>query len=176
MIGAMTTWVALLRAVNLGPTNKVAMADLRALLERLGYADVRTLLLSGNAVFTSPARSGAKVESAIERALADDLGLRVKVLARSASELAKVVRETPYADAPPKELHVAFLSAQPGRNDLDPKGYAPDEFTFGDRVAYLRLRNGVSGSRLPSFEKTLGLTATVRTWNTVTKLHALAGG
>jgi uncharacterized protein (DUF1697 family) len=175
-MGGMTTWVALLRAVNLGPTNKVAMADLRALLEHLGYGDVRTLQLAGNAVFTSPLRSGAKVEQAIAGALANDLGLRVKVLARSASDLARVVEQTPYGSAPAKERHVAFLSAQPGTNDLDPKAYAPDEFAFGDRCVYLRLRNGMAGSRLPNFEKTLGLTATVRTWGTVSKLHAMASG
>ncbi|MDQ1684083.1 MAG: hypothetical protein QOC82_820 [Frankiaceae bacterium] len=170
---AMTTHVALLRAVNLGPTNRIAMADLRALLEGLGYGDVRTLQVAGNAVFTAPARSAATVERAVEKALANDLRLPVKVLARSASDLGKVVAGNPFTGD--KGLHAVFLSGQP-KADLDPAEYAPAEFAFGDRVVYLRLPHGIAGSRLPSWEKVLGVTATARNWNTVTKLHALAKG
>jgi len=170
----MTTWVALLRAVNLGPTNKVAMADLRALLERLGYGDVRTLNISGNAVFTSPARSGAKIEHAVEEALAADLGLHVRVLVRSAADLAKVVRRLPFDDA--GGVHVAFVGGAVGRPDLDPKRYAPEEFVLGEREIYLRLPHGQAGSKLPDFEKVLGKPVTRRTWNVVTKLDAMANG
>lgn len=168
----MTTWVALLRAVNLGATNKVAMADLRALLERLGYTGVRTLNISGNAVFTAPARSGTKVEQAIETALAADLDLHVRVLARSSTELGKVVRRLPFDD--PGGVHVAFVGGEVGKPALDPKTFAPDEVVYGEREIYLRLPHGWSGSRLPDFEKVLGKPVTRRTWNVVTKLHAMA--
>ncbi len=167
----MATYVALLRAVNLGPTNKVAMADLRALLERLGYGDVRTLQLAGNAVFTSTGRSAAKHERDIEAALVADLDLKVRVLVRSATELADVVGAQPFPLDEPKRLHVVFLSGQPHG---DAGTFAPDEYAFGERVVYVRLAQGVQGSRLPNWEKVLGYTATMRTWGTVTRLLALA--
>ena len=170
----MTTWVALLRAVNLGPNNKIAMADFRALLEHLGYDDVLTLAVSGNAVFTSPARAAATIEKAIESALAKDLKLNVRAIVRSSAQLAKVVKETPFANAPAREVHVGFCKGAPHQPGLDPKTYAPDELALGTNVVYLRLPNGQSGSRLPDLEKLLGIPITRRTWNVVTKLNAMA--
>lgn len=79
----------------------------------------------------------------------------------------------------PKELHVSFLSAKPPAKKiaaLDPGHYAPGEFEFGERVIYVRLPNGVMGSRLPDWEKVLGVTVTTRNWNTATRLRQLAEG
>src|SRR5437879_12108399 len=91
----MTRWVALLRAVNLGPNKRVAMADLRDLLESLGYGDVKTLLQSGNAVFTATAKAGA-LESTIERAIGEELGVGTKILALTAKEFAAVTDANPF--------------------------------------------------------------------------------
>jgi uncharacterized protein (DUF1697 family) len=108
-----------------------------------------------------------------------DVGLEIKVMIRSAAELAKTVRDNPMSRAKgaKKELQVAFLSAQPTAakvRSLAPEAYAPDEFHVGKRVIYLRLPNGFQGSRLPNWEKVLGVDATVRTWKTVTRLLELA--
>jgi uncharacterized protein (DUF1697 family) len=170
-------WVALLRAVNLGPRNKVPMAELRDLLSSLGYTDVRTLLQSGNAAFAAPARNAATVERAVAKGIADRFGLDIVVIALTEAGLASVVDATPFRDAPVKERHVAFLSARPAAAKvaaLDPAAYAPDEFAVVDRAVHLRLPNGVQGSRLPDWERVLGVRATVRTWNTVTRLAELA--
>lgn len=174
----MTTYVVLLRAVNLGSTNKVAMADLRVVLEAAGGRDVRTFLQSGNAVMASSLRSTAAVEKAVAARLRQDLALDVAVLVRTAAELDAVVAAAPYGDRDPKRRHVAFLSAEPAAakvRALDPAKYLPVEYTFGDRVAYLHLPEGFQGARLPDWDKLLGVRATVRTWNTVTRLSHLAG-
>lgn len=170
-----TTWVALLRGINVGRNKRVAMADLRQILASLGYDDVRTLLMSGNAVFTSDVVSAAKIESAVESAIASDLGMDVKVLVRSAAEIDRVVLENPFAKdgIPGTQLHAIFLAANPMKKiAVDPASVAPDEFALGERVIYIYVPNGLSGSTLPDFGKELGLPVTARNWNTVLKLQA----
>jgi uncharacterized protein (DUF1697 family) len=174
-----TTWIALLRGINLGRAKRVAMADLRALLDDLGYENVETLQQSGNALFTAGRGSAASIGRTIETRLAGDVGVECTVIMRRHSELAKAVDANPFvgATADPKQLHAVFLSAKPPARNLagfDPDEYAPDEVAVGDRVVYLRLPNGVAGSRLPALDKPLGVAATMRTWRTVTRLAELA--
>lgn len=174
------SWVALLRGINLARNRRIAMADLRKLLEALGYGDVRTLLQSGNAVFTAdPASGAAELEQQISDRIQADLGMDVKVLVRSADELAAVADANPFVaqGVEIKELHVAFLSAPPRAElatTIDHGTYAPDEFAFGDRAIYMRRPNGIMGSVLPDWRKLLGVEVTERNWNTVTKLRAMA--
>ena len=172
-----TTWVALLRGINVGRNKRLAMADLRRILGSLGYDDVRTLLMSGNAVFSSDVRSAAKVESAIEAAITSELGMDVKVLVRSGADIDRVVRENPFAKEgiPGTQLHAIFLAANPTKKiTIDPTSVAPDRFALGERVVYIYVPNGLSGSTLPDFGKELGMTVTGRNWNTVLKLQAAA--
>lgn len=164
-----TTWVTLLRAVNLGATNKIAMSDLRTLLESLGYDDVRTHLQSGNALFTSPRRGAAALEREIEEALADQVGLKTRVVVRSAKDLDAIVAANPFAGVDPKQLHVVFLAGRP--RQVDP---GRDDIAFGDRVVYVRLPDGVQGSKLPDWDKLVGAPGTMRTWRTVSRLRELA--
>jgi uncharacterized protein (DUF1697 family) len=174
-----TTWVALLRGINVGKAKRVAMADLRALLEGLGYHDVRTVLQSGNALFTTPKGAAASFEKAIGKQIANDLGLDVKVLVRSAAQLAQVIEGNPFVaqGIAVGELHATFLSKAPAASKLaavDPDDVAPDEFALGDRVLYTRLPNGVMASKLPSWDTTLGLDASARSWKTVLRLGQAA--
>jgi uncharacterized protein (DUF1697 family) len=190
-----TTWVALLRGINLGRHKRVAMADLRALLAVSGYGDVRTHLQSGNAIFTLPGgegRSGrtggdpsdvdevaARLEREISARIAADLGLDVTVLVRSAEQLAAVFAANPFVarGIEPRELHAAFLATAPAAEvaaRVDPDAYRPDELAFGDRVVYLRRPNGIQGNKLPDLAKLLGVQVTERNWNTVTRLHQLS--
>jgi uncharacterized protein (DUF1697 family) len=171
-----TTWVALLRGINVGGNKMVPMADLRTLLGSLGYGSARTHLQSGNAIFTTAGGKAAAVEREIAARIEADMGLDVHVIVRSSKELGAIVDANPFLDrgAVPKELHCVFLSAAPSLQGIDPGGFAPDEFEAGDRVLYVRLPNGVMASRLPNWERVLGLTATMRTWNTVTRLRELA--
>ena len=107
----MPAYAALLRAINLGSRNKISMPDLRRLFEEgLGADDVHTHVQSGNVVFRVPERSAAKVEAAVEKRIADDLGLDITVLVRTKAQLAKVVAASPFAaGADVSKVHVTFL-------------------------------------------------------------------
>ena len=177
----MATYVALLRAINLGSRNKVSMAALRELFAALGAEDVRTYVQSGNVVFDS-SRSATRLSKAIGDRIARDLGLQVEVLVRTAKQLKAVVDGNPFAgrgvDA--ATLHVTFLSEAPTAarvRGLDPDGFAPDEFRVVGKEVYLRCPNGYGRSKLTNayFEKQLGVAATTRNWRTVGKLAELAG-
>jgi uncharacterized protein (DUF1697 family) len=173
----MARWVALLRGINVGGNKRVAMADLRELVEALGHDDVETLLQSGNVVFSSAERSGDALAGELTTAIADELGMDVTVLVRSGRELAEVVAANPFPDAvaEPKNLHAAFVSAAPAKAAvaaIDRSALGNDDFAVGPGVVYLRYTAGMQGSPLTKHvtEKTLGVTMTARNWNTVTKL------
>jgi uncharacterized protein (DUF1697 family) len=175
-----THQVALLRGINLGRSKRIAMADLRALVEALGYEDVRTHLQSGNVVYKAPVPP-AQAGNAIEGALGSKLGMDVRVLVRTDKDLASVVDRNPLADVAtdPTRLLVTFLSGKPDPKRLralDPGDFEPDVFRAGDREIYVWCPNGVGKTMLGHafWERYLGLTATARNWNTVTKLLALA--
>jgi len=176
-----TTYIALLRGINLGPRNKIAMADLRDLLDGLGHGDVRTHILSGNAIFTSRRRSVPALEAEIERAIKARFGFDIAVLIRTRDELARLVKANPFEDAKkePSRCFAIFVSRNPPKAKLDafdPATYAPDEIRLGDRVIYAWLPNGVAGSKVLGLltDKRLGVTTTNRNWNTTTKLLELA--
>jgi uncharacterized protein (DUF1697 family) len=169
----MTSWVALLRGINVGGKTSMAMADLRHLVEALGHTDVTTVLQSGNVVFTSSRRSPDELASQISAAIAEQMGKEVKVLVRSGTELARIVAANPFPDAvsDPKRLHVVFLSATPDLSGLD-ANEGPDRVAPGEGVLYVSHSDGMQGSPLAKHltEKKLGVTMTARNWNTVTKL------
>ena len=113
----MTTFVALLRSINVGGRNRVLMADLVSLVESLGFDDVETYVQSGNVVFSGSGtpRSAAQ---AIEAAITDQLGLEVPVIVRSAKQLSGLLEVNPFlrSGADPKHLHVTLLAGPPGRD------------------------------------------------------------
>lgn len=178
----MARWVALLRGVNVGGNARLAMADLRRILAALGATDVVTYLQSGNAIFADP-RSAPVLEREIANALAVEAGMSTKVLVRSAEAMAAIVAANPFPDAvtAPATLHVAFLSGTPSRDltaGIDRTRFAPDEFRVKDALVYVHLPNGFARTKLTNdmWERSLGVTSTMRNWNTVTKLAELAAG
>jgi uncharacterized protein (DUF1697 family) len=174
--------VALLRGVNVGRAKRVAMADLRALVSGLGYGDVRTLLHSGNVVFTVPDALAGDVAAHIESALVETLGVSSRVVVLTAAEMAVIARENPLLDAAtdPSRLLVAVLAHPPDRALLRPlteRDWSSERLALGDRVAYLWCPEGVLASRLPeAVGRALGGgdSVTTRNWSTMMKLHALA--
>jgi uncharacterized protein (DUF1697 family) len=178
-----TTFVAFLRAINLGKQRRVPMAELRATLANAGYTEVSTYLQSGNAVFSSRARTPDAVERALEKAVTRDFGIAVDVVVRTAIDLAKIARSNPLlkggGDA--ANLHVAFLKSRPpaaAARALAGHERGRDEFVLRGSELYLRYPDGVARSRMstPVFERTLATPATVRTWKVVTKLAELSSG
>src|SRR5262249_23947284 len=156
----------LLRGINVGGNKKIAMSDLKSLLEGLGYESVRTHHNSGNAVFTASG-TAAKLEQDTSAAIDDTLGMDVKVIVRSKTEADKVIKALPFK-GDTKQVAAVFLSAKPSAAKVKehaPDAYAPNEFMFGDRVVYIRQPNGFAGSTLPDWNKVLGVTATARNWS-----------
>jgi uncharacterized protein (DUF1697 family) len=168
--------VALLRGINLGSRRRVAMADLRSWLTALGYEDVRTLLQSGNAVFRSDKRP-ATVREEVEAALAEGAGFTVDCVFRTAPELRAVVDADPFGDTvtDPSRYVVSFLDVPGKWPRLDVSAYEPELVHLAEREAYFWLPNGQTKSPiLAAFPARKGEVATVRNWNTVTKLLAMA--
>jgi uncharacterized protein (DUF1697 family) len=171
--------VALLRGINVGRAKRVAMADLRALVESLGYSDVRTLLNSGNVVFTVAARVRGKPGPLIEEAIASRLGVSARVTVLTAAELADVVAGNPLVELAtnPSRLLVSVLNDSTDRARLEPltkQAWAPEAMALGGRVAYLWCPDGVLASRVAeAVSRALGDAVTTRNWATITKLKAL---
>lgn len=155
----------MLRAINVAGHNKVTMADLQRRFTDLGYTDVRTYLQSGNVVFTSPKADPVAIEHGL------DLG--VKVILRTAAELAGVIRRNPFADM--SKVLVTFLDADPAGGVVVPAS-EPDEWKLSGHEVFLYCPNGYGRSKLNNhfWERRLRVTATTRNWATVTKLAELA--
>ncbi|GAA3023835.1 DUF1697 domain-containing protein [Actinokineospora globicatena] len=171
----MTAYAALLRGVNVGGRAKLPMADLRAVLTGLGYADVRTLLQSGNAVLSTDA-SAEVVERAVEEALLAEIGLKTRCLVRTGDELRAVLAASPFPEADDgSKMVAAFVSSVPDAPEFDPVTIDPERVRVGDRVIYQWCPDGISNSPLvvPVVEKKWGVAVTARNFNTVTKLAAL---
>jgi uncharacterized protein (DUF1697 family) len=171
----MANRVALLRGINIGPRQRVKMPELRALIEGLGYTDVETLVQSGNVVFTARAKP-ATLETKLEQEIEKQLGVDPKVVVRTRDELAAAIEACPFAvPEDPKNLHVTFLSGEPDKaavKKLEDAKLAPDEISFAGREIYILYGNGMGRSELAQQlgRAKLGVAATDRNWNTVTKL------
>ena len=164
----------------MGPHRKLAMADLRQLLAELGHGEVRTHLNSGNALFTSGA-GPEQIRSELEQAILRRLGMDVRVLVRSGAELQAAVEENPLLEGATdgSRMLAIFLSEAPDPVLLathDPLALDPDRTRIGNRVIYQWCPDGyLAAPPVSGFvEKHLGISATVRNWNTVTRLAELA--
>lgn len=171
--------VALLRGVNVGGRNRLAMADLRSALAAIGCVDVATILQSGNAAF-STAGDPEEVGRRLGDALAVLLGRPIGVVVRDATYVIAVVAANPLLAEveEPDRLGVTFLSGPPNAAvlaGLDARAFHPDRFAAGDRViyTYTPTRGEV---RLPEWGRLFGQTVTARNWATVNRvLVALRG-
>jgi uncharacterized protein (DUF1697 family) len=178
-------YVALMRGINVGRAKRVAMADLRAMLSRLGCRDVRTILNSGNVVFSASRQPPRRIGKRIEEAMAEELGVSAHVTVLTAAEFACVVEENTLAKvAPdPARMLVAFCSDASHLKQLDAikrQEWAPEAFAAGSLAAYLWCAEGILESRLLAVVgRALGESTTTRNWATVRKVHAAldpAGG
>src|SRR5262245_31477492 len=122
----MTRYVALLRAVNVGGTGKLAMADLKALCRDAGFACIETYIASGNVIFDSKA-SPSRVKSHLEKRLLDHIGKSVGVVIRTASEMQDVLRGNPFPKAAPERTYTIFLDERPPSDALTNATGAKDE-------------------------------------------------
>lgn len=176
----MSRFVVLLRGVNVGKGNKVPMAEFRAALESLGYHQVRTLLNSGNAVFSSTSRSTGKLASVIAKAVEERFGVVTPVIVKSAAELEAIVKNNPFP--PPESDHSRFLVAfaldaaklleLQGLSSLIQPG---ERFAVNEHAAYLYCAGGLLKSKVgETIVGRAGRSVTTRNWATVLKLLSLA--
>lgn len=177
------THVALLRAVNVAGHGVVAMADLRGLLTRLGFSDVKSLLASGNLVLRTSGVSAADLERLFERETAARLGLATDFFVRTAAEWKAIVACNPFpaqAESDPGRLVVALCKDAPSPQAVEALRRAitgPETVAALGRELYAVYPAGIGRSRLTTalVERTLGTRVTGRNWNTVLKLGALVG-
>ena len=166
-------WVLLLRAVNLGPANKIAMKDLKALLEDLGHTEVKTYLNSGNATFESPKRSAKALADEIETALQKQLRLGVRACVRRDADVRKALDELPEL---PGYVTVTVLFDKPQAAALEAfltTDWSPEQVAGNDQVIYTGFANAARTKlTIGKLEKALGVSGTARTPSTLRKLLA----
>jgi uncharacterized protein (DUF1697 family) len=174
-----TTYAALLRGINLGSHKRIGMADLRALVEDLGYADVRTYVQSGNVVFRS-GLAADRAGRAIEQAIRKELGHDVTVVIRTERQLRTLVENNPFlrSRVAPKTLYVTFLVEKPERRrvkQLLEERFESERFEIVGEDVYLFFPGGYGRVKLNNamLERRLGVVATTRNWRTVTALAEL---
>lgn len=180
----MTTFIALLRGINVGGHNKIKMADLKQLLESLGLMNVETYIQSGNVLFEAN-----QDESSLQRLLEEEIkkafGLTVTVVLRTGKEFLQVANHCPFTEAEIRSaqaaaagecLHVAFLLKQPtaeGVELLKPYENDAEQYHIAGREVYLLYHDSIRNAKLGSQLHKLGTPATVRNWKTVLKLTSM---
>ena len=184
----MASHIALLRGINVGGRNKVAMADLRELVSGLGHTDVATYIQSGNVIFSSGETDTEVLAAALEQAIASSLGVKPAVVVLSRGDLARAVRDNPYPDEPnPKMVHAVFFrgpvppgaaeAIEAGQRRAAERGSGTDRAQIVGGTLFVHTPDGFGRSELALF--LLGRSAspvaagTARNWSTVTKLLAL---
>jgi uncharacterized protein (DUF1697 family) len=170
--------VALLRGVNVGKAKRIAMADLRELVEELGFTNVRTLLNSGNVVFDASRASPARIAASIEAAIEKRHGFSSKVVVIDAAALDEIVANNPLRElATDPARHLVAFSASSGWTSVRPlleQAWAPDRLAIVGQAAYLWCAEGILASKLATaFARAAGDEATTRNWATVLKLQAM---
>jgi uncharacterized protein (DUF1697 family) len=183
----MPRYLALLRGINVGGHNKVAMADLRDIATGLGHTEVATYIQSGNLVFTSADGDAAVLADALEAEIAVRLGVRPAVVVVSAADVAQVIADNPFpAEVNPKYVHAVFR-----RDHVDKAGKAAvaaaverarqrgsrDEAAVVGRTLFLHTPDGLGRSELAAelARSSVQSTGTARNWATVTRLMGMLG-
>lgn len=172
---------ALLRGINVGKARRIAMADLRELCTTLGYRDVKTLLNSGNVIFSAP-RADAKAAAKIEKAIESAHGFATRVVVVTAGELDAIVDENPFEEAEtnPSRFLVTVLYDHADRARiaaLAKQDWGAERLWLGKHAAYSWLPAGILDSRsLVALNKIVGDAGTNRNWATIKKLQAMMSG
>ena|SRR5271157_1988096 len=169
----MPSYIALLRAVNVGGTGKLPMTELKAMCVGEGFARVQTYIASGNVVF-STTLSAARVKAALERRLQAFAGKPVGVVIRTAQEMAAVLKSNPFPKSPPNWTVAILLDDPPPSDALDNvRGRQDEKVLLGKREIFVAYGAGMGRSklRIPAAAK-----GTARNINTIAKLVELASG
>lgn len=176
----MTTYLAFLRGINVGGHNRMTMDDLRATCARVGLANVRTYIQSGNVVFEADGTNAEALAEELTDAIAADFDYDVTVVVRTRSELDAVVAGQPFADPPADgtKLYVTFLQDRPeeaGIQALEDAASDAEAFEVSGREVYSQLdKDALGDGRFTDVAKKIGVEGTRRNWDVVTAVHDLA--
>lgn len=167
----MPSYVALLRAINVGGRNKIKMADLKSSLLELGLQSVHTYLQSGNVLFQTAERSAGKLRTSFENQIEETFGFHCHVLIRSIAEIKKIVDANPYRDPdefPANRVGICFFDRKPKTNVLE-NGQPEDLYTFDQKQLYLFIPDGFGKTKWTNgfIEKKTLCKATTRNRNTL---------
>jgi uncharacterized protein (DUF1697 family) len=179
-----STYVALLRGINVGGHKAVKMDKLRKTFEALGLKDVKTYVQSGNVVFSAQKQASENLSKKIEENVLREFAISVSVIVKTSEEVSEVIRNNPFLQERGidlSKLHVTFLSQAPEKTalkTLDAIAKVPDQFRCSGKEIYLYCPNGYGKTRLSNntLEKVLSVRATTRNWKTVNKLHEMTLG
>jgi uncharacterized protein (DUF1697 family) len=178
----MSTFISMLRAINVGGTKTMRMVTLRGIYEELGFTHVRSYVQSGNVVFERPEQNQSNLAKQIEAHIERTCGYPVQVFIRQADELQRILAGNPFLNdrnEDPSKLHVTFLyriPSEPWWSEMAPPRDTTDEFVRADKAIYLFCPNGYGKTKLSNsfFERKLGMPVTTRNWNTVNVLYKMA--
>ena len=169
--------VAFLRGINIGGKNKIKMEALRQLCSALGYENVATYINSGNVIFETVTNNDDRLAAEIEKAIASEFSLKIKVMVRTIDEIKDIIKNNPFAGQfeNGKDLHVFFLDKElpaEKRELLLANNNENEQFAVRNRQIFCLLRVGFSDSLLGKdfIGKKLKTPATARNWRTVKKL------
>ena len=179
----MTKKIALLRGINVGGKRKVLMADLRQLLEKIGFTDVKTYIQSGNVIFTLKEKlNNLEIAEKIEKVIADNYEFEVPVVVRTADEWKQAINDNPFYQSDMEDisqLHLTFLKEKPtneNQEKAESYDYPPDKFIIKNTEIYILCIGKYHKTKLSNtfFEKKLKVPTTTRNWKTVLKLLELS--
>jgi uncharacterized protein (DUF1697 family) len=178
----MTTYISMLRGINVGAQKRMSMETLRGIYMDLGFMNVRSYVQSGNVVFESQAVSRSELVKCIEARIEQTCGYHVEAFIRQADEFQRILMGNPFLlvrNEDPSKLHVSFYYQSPSETLLNkltaPSGTA-DELVRDEMAVYLFCPNGYGKTKLSNsfFERKLGIPVTTRNWNTVNALYRMA--
>jgi uncharacterized protein (DUF1697 family) len=169
-----TKYIAFLRAINVGGTTIIKMANLKKMFESFGLENVQTYIQTGNVIFESAETHASTLEAQIERQLEDASGKPIRVFVRTMREVAKLVEDCPFDPADGETVHVVILGQKPGKKniaELEALRSAADDFAVQGKHAF-NLRRDRESSVFPNnlIEKVLGVPGTTRNLTTMKKI------
>lgn len=178
----MTTYISILRGINVSGHKMVKMDALKEMYKRLKFKNIQSYIQSGNVVFQSDSAPVAVLEKKIRKEILKSFAFDVPVLVREVEEIRQVLKNNPFVSKRKEDisrLHVTFLSDEPQKDALvkaSAVSYAPDEFIVKGRTVYLFCPDGYGNTKLNNtfFENKFKLTATTRNWKTTSELLVIA--
>ena len=185
---AMTTYISILRGINVSGQKLIKMDALRKSYEKLGFHNVMTYVQSGNVVFTNDNMELRRLKQKIFQQIENDFGFEVPVIVLTVEKLKDIIENNPFTKELNREqtfLHVTFLSSKPDHNDLkticdskiiEDKKQDGEEIIFSDNAVYLYCPNGYGNTKLTNnfLEAKLKVGATTRNWKTTNELLRIA--